>query len=160
MKIKPMIGSGAPHTELAIVIKKIEDYFSEKYESAEDDNSISYPSCSGENCKGKNRGCLLEFFYYCADNGGYKNAIWIRINGNHKRWIYINAAPNTGAKRVYIASNPSLDVNNQQVTFQLPEAAPIPAKFNGGNYYIEPGHANANVNVITEIMNRLPVVCK
>jgi hypothetical protein len=88
----------------------------------------------------------------------YKNAIWIRINNDNARWLYINVSP-AGNKKARIISEQDLGC----VIFpQVPsEYIQLPPNFNGPfAFYEQIRMANINYyGLIQEIVDRLPCVC-
>lgn len=158
MKVQPFGNSGKAHKELQTIINKLEAYFSKDPFVTEESNKINMPSIPDcDECKS----CTLEFFYFWKNNGGYRNGIWIRINGNHNLWVSVLLNPN-GAKKVCIFSNPNKNINKykqEESTFRLPEPVTLPTMFNGLPAFIEKRRVSHNCNVITEIEGRLPYVC-
>jgi hypothetical protein len=107
--------------------------------------------------------CKLEFFYYYDDDAGYENAIWVRINDNPNRWLYLGQSK-TGRRKACISSttnfhHPNFDQQYQK-QFTLPSPAiGTPTGFLGQPSCHEHKKPTRNPSIIQKIEERLPVVC-
>ena len=136
-------------------ITNLEEYLNEHFEELEEGNKGRYRNCNKKNC------CALEFFYYYSNGGGWRNAIWVRVNGRSTLWLYLHINSG-GRKKVCIYSDTDLMFHQypQMIsTKRLPEDALLPSVFNGPFAFHERIIANINIDLINEMMTRLPFVC-